>query len=97
MLLQAAHIVGQQHLALHWDSHALMLGLAWQSRNVREVLGQLIRLSLVPLGHWMGRLPAGNPGTSDVSAFAPQAISPALQERMARAAQMKSKPPHLRS
>lgn len=59
-VLMAAHVVGQPLLALHWDSHVRMLRLAWQTRDWREVAGQLLRLALVPVGHAAGRLPKRN-------------------------------------
>ena len=70
-LLMAAHVAGQYRLRLHWDSHVRMLGQAWRERDPREVAGQLLRLALVPLGHALQRLPAGNVGRATVSAFAP--------------------------
>ena len=84
-LLQAAHIVGQRFFRLHVDSHLRMLHLAWQTRDWGEAVGQVFRLGLVPLGHLLGRLPAGNPGTADVSAFSTQEISPRLRALIAKA------------
>jgi hypothetical protein len=69
--LMAAHVVGQASFPLHWDSHVRMLGLAWEIRDPGEVAGQLLRLALVPLGHALGRLPAGNVGRATVNAFRP--------------------------
>jgi hypothetical protein len=78
--LMAAHIVGQQDFGLHWRSHVAMLRFALQTRDYREAAGQLLRLSLVPLGHLAGRLPAGNPGRATVKAFTPMPVSPHLQQ-----------------
>jgi hypothetical protein len=47
-----------------------MLQLAIRQRQAKEVLGQLLRLALAPLGHWLGQTPWGNSGKSDVSKFA---------------------------
>jgi hypothetical protein len=77
--LKDAHILGQQDFGRHWRAHWRMLQAALALRDGREVAGQLLRLLLVPLGHLSGRLPIGNPGTADVSAFAPQPIPPRLQ------------------
>jgi hypothetical protein len=76
--LRSAHVLGQRDFGRHWRVHVLMLRAAWKLRDVREVAGQLWRLVLVPLGHLSGRLPQGNPGTADVSAFAPRTIAPEL-------------------
>lgn len=85
--LEAAHVVGQLHIEPHLQIHAHMLGLALRSNDWAEAVGQLFRLALVPLGHLSGRLPLGNPGRSNVSAFAPQPVRPDLAELIARAGQ----------
>ena len=68
--LEAAHVLGQQDFALHWASHTTMLRFALQTRDLGEAAGQIFRLALVPLGHLLQRLPAGNPGRAHVSALA---------------------------
>ncbi|WP_337843714.1 DUF3703 domain-containing protein [Rheinheimera sp.] len=78
--LEYAHICGQRQFRLHWQSHRLMLCLAWRTGNVKEGWGQLLRLVLTPLGHLLNRLPEGNPGTSRVSAFKPQPLPAELQQ-----------------
>jgi hypothetical protein len=75
-LLCAAHIAGQFVLALHIRTHLAMLSLALQERQLGEAAGQLIRLALVPIGHLMQKLPAGNSGRANVSAFVPMDIAP---------------------
>jgi len=67
--LMAAHIVGQHHFPLHWHNHRAMLSFALATRDYPEIFGQLFRLSLVPVGHLIGKLPAGNIGRATVSAF----------------------------
>jgi hypothetical protein len=64
--LMAAHVIGQHQARLHLDSHGRMLALARETRNWREVAGQLLRIALLPLGHLLGRLPLGNVGRSTV-------------------------------
>ena len=68
--LERAHIVAQGMFAPHLYSHWRMLALAAKTSDLREVFGQLMRLALAPLGNLTGRLPIGNTGRSDVSAFA---------------------------
>ena len=77
LILEAAHITGQTRLQPHLQVHWLMLWLAWQTGNRNEIAGQLFRLCLVPLGHLSGRLPMGNGGRSNVSAF--KAMPPSAQ------------------
>jgi len=61
--LELAHIVSQPYLGLHLRSHAAMLGLAWRTHFYSEVLAQVVRLALSPLGHVLGRTPPQNVGT----------------------------------
>ena len=68
--LERAHIISPPRLGPHLRIHALMLKLAIQTHNWREVSGQLLRLGLAPLGNLTGRIPEGNTGRSNVSAFA---------------------------
>lgn len=83
--LMAAHIVGQTDLRLHAHSHWLMLAFAAKNRDWQEVAGQLFRLALVPLGHALDRLPAGNIGRATVSAFQPMTLSSEVRLLLAKA------------
>ena len=64
--LMAAHVVGQHEAGLHLDSHRRMLALARETRDWGEVMGQLLRIALLPLGHLLRRIPAGNIGRATV-------------------------------
>jgi hypothetical protein len=68
--LVRAHVISQPALLPHLRVHARMLSLAAVQRDAREILGQLVRLALAPLGHVLGRTPWGNPGRATVSKFA---------------------------
>ena len=72
--LERAHILSQARLGSHLRVHALMLKLAIQTRDWREASGQVMRLALAPLGNLTGRIPQGNTGRSNVSAFRPMPI-----------------------
>lgn len=85
LLLEAAHVVGQMRFLPHLRVHALMLDFAWRTRDWSEVVGQVMRLLLVPLGHAMGRLPIGNPGRSNISAFQPMPVRPDIAHAIALA------------
>ncbi|MEO8023052.1 DUF3703 domain-containing protein [Polaromonas sp.] len=78
--LEAAHVVGQHDFTLHWVSHTAMLRFALYNGDPREAAGQLLRLTLVPLGHLLQRLPAGNSGRATVSAFAPMPVDERLRQ-----------------
>ncbi|MBK8072131.1 MAG: DUF3703 domain-containing protein [Ramlibacter sp.] len=85
--LAAAHIVGQSDLRLHCHVHAVMFGYAVRIRDWPEAGGQLFRLALVPLGHLLGKLPAGNIGRATVNAFQPMSVSSDMQEIISKARQ----------
>ena len=46
LYLEAAHVVGQLHFKPYLQTHALMLGLAWRTRDWPEAAGQVLRLAL---------------------------------------------------
>jgi len=82
--LERAHIVSQPYLGPHLASHWAMLGFAVDQRDWREVVGQAARLALAPLGSLTGRIPIGNTGRSNVSAFEPMPIPDDLYDAIAR-------------
>lgn len=77
--LERAHIVSQPHLGLHLASHWSMLGFAVELHDWRETAGQIVRLALAPLGALTGRIPVGNTGRSNVSAFQTMPVPDDLQ------------------
>ena len=77
--LERAHILAQTKLWPHCQSHLRMLAYAVRLRDWREAGGQIIRLGLAPLGNLTGRLPIGNTGRANVSAFAPMMVPPDLK------------------
>ena len=76
--LERAHVVAQDRLGPHCVSHWRMLELAWRTRDWHELVGQIFRLFLAPIGNITGRLPTGNSGRSNVSAFARMEIEPEI-------------------
>ncbi len=67
--LENAHVLGQASTYLHLKVHILMLHWAIINRQPREALGQILR-SLGALGKtWIGLVPKGNTGGSNVSPF----------------------------
>ncbi len=79
-LLEEAHITGQQWILPHLRSHWGMLCLALLQVDFREIAGQAFRLMLAAPGTWLGRLPLGNTGRANVSAFRPMPIPEHLQK-----------------
>lgn len=76
--LEAAHIIGQRATRLHVSSHVAMLGLAWRTRNLREVRGQAGRSVTAALFTWLW-VPPGNPGRATISVLATAPIPRDLQ------------------
>jgi hypothetical protein len=80
--LERAHIISQPFLTLHIANHMAMLKFAIDERDIREIIGQLIRLALAPIGALTGRIPIGNTGRSNVSAFEPMPVPEDLKAAM---------------
>lgn len=72
--LERVHILSQPFLVAHTSSHWLMLRYALYLRDRREIIGQVFRLILAPLGAIAGRIPIGNTGRANVSAFKPMPV-----------------------
>lgn len=83
--LEQAHIVSQRYLGPHLANHRAMLRFALSLRDWREFAGQILRLALAPLGTLVGRIPAGNTGRSNVSAFKPMPIDDDLLAKIVKA------------
>ncbi len=77
--LERAHVLGQastvQHVRVHWR----MFAWGWRRRNVRECLGQLLRIAGAALLTAVGLVPEGNTGGSSISPFQPLPVPPELQ------------------
>ena len=82
--LEREHILGQGFLWLHVRSHVAMLKFAVTQGEIGEAIGQFVRLVLAPLGNVTGRLPWGNTGRSNVSAFTPMPYPDDLAEVLSR-------------
>lgn len=72
--LERAHILSQQWPWPHTRAHWHMLALALRTRDVSEVLGQLVRLAGGGLVSALGRAPIGNNGRSDVPSMQPMPV-----------------------
>ena len=78
--LERAHVLGQWHVGPHVLTHLGMLRIEWRRRDLREIVGQLLRIPGGAIGSAMGRVPRGNTGGSRVSAFRKMPIPPDLRE-----------------
>ena len=85
--LEAAHVLGQNRLALHLRAHWQMLRFAQALGDKNEVWGQLRHLGMAPLGHLVRRMPYGNNGRAIMPALRPMVPNAALRACIAQALQ----------
>ncbi|WP_290795720.1 DUF3703 domain-containing protein [Flavihumibacter sp. UBA7668] len=64
--LERAHILGQPWLVQHNHVHWLMLKFGISIKSRKEILGQLLRLIFGGVKSFVGKVPTGNTGGSDV-------------------------------
>lgn len=64
--LERSHVIGQSYPFEHTYSHWLMLKFGFRQKNVKEVLGQLIRLVVGGWKSFIDHIPTGNTGGSNV-------------------------------
>lgn len=84
--LERAHILSQPAAWLHTRVHLAMLVLGARTLDLREVLGQLVRVAVAAPGSWLGRYPAGNDGRARTPILRPAPIPDDLRAVSARAA-----------
>ncbi len=83
--LERAHILSQPSAWHHTRVHLHMLAFAWETRDVGEIVGQVVRVILAGPASLVGRYPVGNTGRADVPLSANMAIPGDLAETLARA------------
>lgn len=71
--LERAHILVQRNYIPHVNTHWWMLKVGWRRADVREVIGQLIRI-VGSAGSIIGAVPIGNTGGANVSPTKPMPI-----------------------
>lgn len=78
--LERAHILGQpyplQHTTVHWKM--LLFGI--KLKNWKEVIGQIPRLLIGGIKSFVGNIPVGNTGGSNVPPLQPMEIAKDLAE-----------------
>jgi hypothetical protein len=80
---ERAHVLGQWYVGPHTLTHVGMLRIGWSRRDLREILGQLLRIPGGMIGSAIGRVPRGNTGGSNISALRSLPIPPDLRELLA--------------
>ena len=78
--LERAHILGQpfplEHTYVHWK----MLAFGIKLKNTKEILGQLPRLFFGGVKSFVGKIPIGNTGGSNVPPLKPMEIAAELKQ-----------------
>lgn len=64
--LERAHIIGQSYPLQHTYVHFKMLQFGVMIKSPKEVLGQIPRLLVGGIKSFVGKVPLGNPGGSNV-------------------------------
>lgn len=77
--LERAHVLSQADTLQHVRVHAAMLRWGIRQCNAREVVGQLVRIVGAATKTFIGLVPHGNTGGTNVSAFRSMPIAPDLQ------------------
>lgn len=77
--LEEAHVLSQPWAGPHIVVHSAMLALGWRTRDLGEVLGQLLRVVVAGPGSLTGRYPQGNTGRASVPATQPMPLPPDLR------------------
>jgi hypothetical protein len=77
--LERAHILSQPSARLHSHVHVVMIVVAVAVLDVRELFGQVVRLSVAGIGSLFGRYPVGNTGRARVPINLPMPIPADLQ------------------
>ena len=78
--LERVHIIGQKYPYAHSFVHWKMLQFGFKIKNVKEILGQIPRLIFGGVKSFVGRIPVGNPGGSNVPPLKPFPIEQELQD-----------------
>ena len=72
--LERAHILGQPYPFAHSYVHWKMLLFGIQTKNTKEVIGQIPRLLVGGIKSFVGNIPIGNTGGANVPPLQPMEI-----------------------
>ena len=80
--LERAHVLSQPLALQHTRVHGHMLRLGLVTGDLREVLGQCVRILLAGPGSLTGRFPVGNTGRARIGLNTPMAIPDELARNL---------------
>jgi hypothetical protein len=72
--LERAHILGQAYPIEHTKAHWKMLLFAFKIKSIKEIIGQIPRLLFGGIKSFVGEIPVGNTGGSNVPPLKPMEI-----------------------
>jgi hypothetical protein len=78
--LERAHVIGQSYPLEHSYTHWKMLQFGFMIKNTKEILGQIPRLLIGGIKSFVGKVPLGNTGGSNVSPLKSMPIEEDLAE-----------------
>ncbi len=78
--LERAHIIGQRYPFAHSYVHWKMLLFGVRIKSLKEILGQIPRLVFGGVKSFVGTVPVGNPGGSNVPPLKPFPIEKEIQD-----------------
>lgn len=77
--LERAHVIGQKYPYAHTFVHWKMLQFGIKIKNRKEIIGQIPRLIFGGVKSFVGKIPVGNPGGSNVPPLKPFPIHKEIQ------------------
>ncbi len=90
--LEKAHVIGQAYPFEHTYVHWKMLQFGLRIKSGKEVIGQIPRLLVGGVKSFVGKIPVGNTGGSNIPPLKPLPIEPEILEIFEKAG---VKPPRL--
>lgn len=78
--LERAHIIGQKYPFVHCYVHWKMMLFGYKTKNRKEILGQIPRLLFGGVFSFIGKVPIGNPGGSNVPPLKPFPIEKEIHD-----------------
>ena len=73
-------MLGQASTAQHVRVHWAMFLWAWRQSAAAEAFGQAARIAVAALKTWLGWVPSGNTGGTNVHGFKPMPVPTDLQQ-----------------
>jgi hypothetical protein len=82
--LERAHVIGQAYPYAHSLVHWKMLLFGIQIKSTKEVIGQIPRLLIGGVKSFVGKIPVGNTGGSNIPPLRSLPIEPEIQDIFAQ-------------